>query len=61
MLILYKIPSGRKAWIEDVVVDDNRTGSGVGSFLVNYAIKFAKEKGISQFNELQYTACPIFI
>ena len=32
-LVWYAIPTGVKAWIEDVVVDDSARGSGVGAAL----------------------------
>lgn len=41
-LALYDAPTGRKAWIEDVVVDDKARGMGIGRRLVAYAIDEAK-------------------
>ena len=29
-LAMYRIPTGLKAWIEDVVVDDKARGNGIG-------------------------------
>lgn len=49
-LIINKLPSGIKAWIEDVIVDDTVRGKGVGKQLVNFAIKLAKEKGIKKID-----------
>ena len=39
----YFSPSGKKAWIEDVVVDQKYRGEGVGIFLTTFAIEFARE------------------
>ncbi len=41
---LYCSPTGKKAWIEDVVVDEKYRGEGVGKNLTNFAIQFAKEQ-----------------
>ena len=40
---IYNSPTGKKAWIEDVVVDERFRGEGVGINLINFAIQFAKE------------------
>ncbi len=42
---LYRTPSGVKAWIEDVVVDDASRGHGYGRQLVEYAIAYARHAG----------------
>lgn len=42
---IYKSPTGVKAWIEDVVVDDLYRGQGLGKLLVEHAISFAKSLG----------------
>ncbi len=44
-LALYQIPTGVKAWIEDVVVDDSARGRGVGEQLNRAAIAVATERG----------------
>jgi ribosomal protein S18 acetylase RimI-like enzyme len=44
-LALYRIPTGVKAWIEDVVVDETARGSGVGEALNRAAIAEAAERG----------------
>lgn len=44
-LVLYRIPTGVKAWIEDVVVDDEARGRGVGELLNRAAIVTASERG----------------
>jgi ribosomal protein S18 acetylase RimI-like enzyme len=41
----YITPSGRKVWIEDVVVDKKHTGKGIGKQLILYALQFAKSLG----------------
>jgi len=44
-LVLFKIPTGIRAWIEDVVVDSDARGKGVGKLLIQYAVILAKEMG----------------
>ena len=44
-LVIVDIPTGRKAWIEDVVVYDQARGLGIGKALVERAIACAKEVG----------------
>ena len=44
-LVLFRIPTGLRAWIEDVVVDDAARGQGVGEALNRYAIEVAAERG----------------
>ena len=38
----YLSPTGRKAWIEDVVVDSIYRGKGYGKMLVEHAIEYAR-------------------
>ena len=40
-LVWYDVPSGRKAWIEDVVVDAEARGMGAGRALVAAALEHA--------------------
>ena len=47
-LAFYTTPTGRKAWIEDVVVDSFYRGRHLGEMLVDKAIHFAAEKGSCQ-------------
>lgn len=47
-IAIYRIPTGKKAWIEDVVVDENVRGKGYGKKLMQHAIDFAKSQGISK-------------
>ena len=44
-LVLFRIPTALRAWIEDVVVDEGMRGRGVGEALVQAAVKLAKERG----------------
>ncbi len=46
-LAWYDVPSGRKAWIEDVVVDAACRGRGVGRALVDEAVRHAGRIGAS--------------
>jgi ribosomal protein S18 acetylase RimI-like enzyme len=44
-LVLFRIPTGLRAWIEDVVVDDAARGKGVGELLSRAAIEHASKAG----------------
>jgi ribosomal protein S18 acetylase RimI-like enzyme len=44
-LCVFRIPTGVRAWIEDVVVDTYAQGSGVGAALNERAIELAHERG----------------
>ncbi len=44
-LAFYRIPTGLKAWIEDVVVDDAARGMGAGEALNLAAIDEARRRG----------------
>ena len=44
-LVTFRIPTGVRAWIEDVVVDDAARGHGVGDKLNRFALDLAKAKG----------------
>lgn len=44
-LVLFRIPTGLRAWIEDVVVDDAARGRGVGEAINRFAIDLAVERG----------------
>jgi ribosomal protein S18 acetylase RimI-like enzyme len=44
-LVTFRIPTGVRAWIEDVVVDDAARGHGVGDQLNRFALDLAKAKG----------------
>ncbi len=49
-LVFYAIPTGLKAWIEDVVVDDAARGRGVGESLNRAAIDEARRRGAKDVN-----------
>lgn len=44
-LVTFRIPTGVRAWIEDVVVDDSARGHGVGDLLNRFALDLARAKG----------------
>lgn len=44
-LALFRIPTGLRAWIEDVVVDEAARGRGVGEALNRHALEVAREAG----------------
>jgi len=44
-LVIFRIPTALRAWIEDVVVDSSARGRGVGEALTLAAVKLAKERG----------------
>lgn len=49
-LVINRIPTGQKAWIEDVVVNQNNRGKGIGQKLIEHAINYAKNNGITKVN-----------
>jgi ribosomal protein S18 acetylase RimI-like enzyme len=44
-LVLFRIPTGFRAWIEDVVVDESARGAGVGEALTLAALERAADAG----------------
>jgi ribosomal protein S18 acetylase RimI-like enzyme len=44
-LALFWIPTGLRAWIEDVVVDESVRGQGIGAALNLEALKMARDQG----------------
>jgi ribosomal protein S18 acetylase RimI-like enzyme len=44
-LVTFPLPTGVRAWIEDVVVDEAARGQGVASMLVEAAVEIAKAQG----------------
>ena len=44
-LAIFRIPTGLRAWIEDVVVDDEARGKGVGRLLSEVALEHARAAG----------------
>ncbi len=45
-LVIFTIPSGRRAWIEDVIVDEASRGCGVGEALTTAALDEARRHGV---------------
>lgn len=45
-LVIFSIPTGVRAWIEDVVVDENARGLGIGEALTNAAVNEARGRGV---------------
>jgi len=48
LMCTYKVISGNKGWIEDVVVDSTSRGKGVGRKLINLLVQVGKEKELSE-------------
>ena len=44
-LCIYQCPKGRKAWIEDVVVDQNHRGKGYGKLMLRKAMEECQNRG----------------
>ena len=44
-LVMFPLPSGLRAWIEDVVVDESARGQGAGEKLTREALRIAAEAG----------------
>lgn len=44
-LALFRIPTGRRAWIEDVIVDAASRGQGIGEALCRAALEHARQAG----------------
>ncbi len=47
-LTIYRVPTGVRSIIEDLVVDENARREGVGQALIHYAIGLAREAGASR-------------
>jgi len=45
-LVVFAIPTGLRAWIEDVIVDANARGVGVGEALTNAAIEESRRRHV---------------
>ena len=45
----YLSPTGRKAWVEDVVVDSTYRGKGYGKQLMRHLARVAKQEGCGRF------------
>jgi ribosomal protein S18 acetylase RimI-like enzyme len=44
-LVMFPLPTGLRAWIEDVVVDESARGQGLGELLTREALRRAREAG----------------
>jgi ribosomal protein S18 acetylase RimI-like enzyme len=44
-LVMFPLPSGLRAWIEDVVVDESARGQGAGEKLTREALRIAAQAG----------------
>jgi ribosomal protein S18 acetylase RimI-like enzyme len=44
-LVLFRIPTGVRAWIEDVVVDQSARGAGAGAALTEEAVRLSRAAG----------------
>jgi len=44
-LTIYRVPTGLRSIIEDVIVDENSRRQGIGEALVRYALDLAREAG----------------
>ncbi len=49
-LIVYRVPTGIRSIIEDVIVDGSARGQGIGEALMKRAIEIAREKGASNIS-----------
>jgi len=47
-LAMYHLPTGLKAWIDDVVVDSSARGHGVGAALSQAALEEARRRGAKE-------------
>jgi ribosomal protein S18 acetylase RimI-like enzyme len=45
-LVVFRAPTGVRAWIEDVVVDADARGKGVGAALTSEAMRLAVDAGV---------------
>ncbi len=48
--VYYVIPTGKKGWIEDIVVDENQRGKGIAEKLIRKMLETAKTIGMTQVN-----------
>ena len=49
-LVVFKTPTGTRAWIEDVVVSEGMRGKGIGKMLISQAIETAKTHGAKKID-----------
>jgi ribosomal protein S18 acetylase RimI-like enzyme len=46
-LVVYRVPTGVRSIVEDVVVDENMRRRGIGEALILHAVELAREAGAS--------------
>lgn len=44
-LVVFPIPTGVRAWIEDVIVDEAASGQGIGRQITRFALELARSLG----------------
>lgn len=44
-LVIFPIPTGIRAWVEDVIVDEEARGAGIGAALTQEALRLARAAG----------------
>ena len=44
-LLVYRVPSGVRAHVEDIVVEEGMRGKGIGAALIRHALDVAREAG----------------
>jgi ribosomal protein S18 acetylase RimI-like enzyme len=49
-LLLYRLPTGARGWIHDVVVDESARGQGAGAALVEEALRLAEAAGVASIH-----------
>ena len=49
-LTVYRVPTGIRSIIEDVIVDSSARGQGIGEALIKRAIEVAREKGAANIS-----------
>jgi ribosomal protein S18 acetylase RimI-like enzyme len=49
-LTVYRVPTGVRSIIEDVIVDNSARGGGVGKALMKRAVEIARERGASNIS-----------
>ncbi|SEM32180.1 phosphinothricin acetyltransferase [Chryseobacterium taichungense] len=47
-MAIYKVISGKKGWIEDVIVDENYRGIGIGMRLIEKLMAISSEQQLSE-------------
>ncbi|MET2984406.1 GNAT family N-acetyltransferase [Aureibaculum conchae] len=64
LMATYTVISGYKGWVEDVVVDPNYRGKGLGRKLMNKLLEKGKEMGLSEIllfsNEKRQAAISLY-